>query len=792
MPSLRAMGTYAVALCAAVTNFAPRVAAAPTMVQSRQSGGSFWMADIQRQGTVWGNDGYKVFRNVADYGTDGDAIQKAIDDATGGQKGRCTNDPWCDSSTVAPALVYVPPGTYNVKTPIKMAYYTQLIGDANNRPVIQADPSFTGMAVLDADPYNSTGLNYWTNQNNFFRQVRNFVIDLTQMPETAGAGIHWQVAQATSLQNIKFNMHQMSSNNKQQGIFMDNGSGGFFSDLEFVGGLYGAFVGSQQFTSRNLVFNGCGTGMYMNWNWGWTISNAEFNDCTVGLDMAAAPQNQSVGSVVLSDSTFTNTKIGVNSSYAEDMVPKSGGNLILDNVDLSGTTVGVQYNDGTQMLAAGKVGSWATGTGYNRNVNTKGAMQADSTRGAQAVNIPNKPTSLLSGGAIYGKSRPQYADVPSSSFKSAKSAGCKGDGSTDDTQCIQTFLDSIQQGQIAYFDHGAYLVRNTIRVPSNIAIVGEIWPLIVADGSQGSNFTDANNPAPVFQVGQPGDKGTVEISDMIFETKGSAPGAIMVEWNLASSNGTSGMSGMWDTHVRIGGSYGTGLDSVHCPKTQGANPNPACQGVFMMFHATPKSSGIYLENTWFWVADHDLDLNSPTQISIYSGRGMLIESGGPVWLWGTASEHSILYNYQFIRAKDIFGGFMQSETPYFQPEPFAPAPLQFNMKYDDPTFTVCQGNATDVPCKDAWGLRILDSTGIVIYSTGMYSFFNNYEQPCVSGQNCQENMIHITNSEVSMYAVSTKAAVNMIVDDSATSSPVLDADHRSNFCATIAYYLTSQ
>lgn len=45
-----------------------------------------------------------------------------------------------------------------------------------------------------------------TNQNNFFRQIRNFNLDLTAMPFTAGAGIHWQVAQATSLQNIKFEM----------------------------------------------------------------------------------------------------------------------------------------------------------------------------------------------------------------------------------------------------------------------------------------------------------------------------------------------------------------------------------------------------------------------------------------------------------------------------------------------------------------------------------------------------------------------------------------------------------
>jgi hypothetical protein len=43
------------------------------------------------------------------------------------------------------------------------------------------------------------------NQNNFYRQIRNFVIDITEMPETvvdgaadgAPVGIHWQVSQGT-------------------------------------------------------------------------------------------------------------------------------------------------------------------------------------------------------------------------------------------------------------------------------------------------------------------------------------------------------------------------------------------------------------------------------------------------------------------------------------------------------------------------------------------------------------------------------------------------------------------
>jgi glucan 1,3-beta-glucosidase len=152
----------------------------------------------------------------------------------------------CDSSTTTPAIVYFPPGTYMVSSPIIQYYYTQFIGDANSIPTIKATATFQGIAVIDSDPYipNGNGANWYTNQNNFFRQIRNFVIDLTSLPMNTGAGvcsscwatcqndtlrsmqIHWQVAQATSLQNIQFNMVVGGgTTNKQQGIFMDNGSG---------------------------------------------------------------------------------------------------------------------------------------------------------------------------------------------------------------------------------------------------------------------------------------------------------------------------------------------------------------------------------------------------------------------------------------------------------------------------------------------------------------------------------------------------------------------------------------
>ena len=67
------------------------------------------------------------------------------------------------------------------------------------------------------------------------------------MPVASTAtGLHWQVAQATSLSFVKVIMSQDPAT-QHQGIFMENGSGGVMSDLEFVGGNLGVFVGNQQY-----------------------------------------------------------------------------------------------------------------------------------------------------------------------------------------------------------------------------------------------------------------------------------------------------------------------------------------------------------------------------------------------------------------------------------------------------------------------------------------------------------------------------------------------------------------
>jgi hypothetical protein len=133
---------------------------------------------------------------------------------------------------------------------------------------------------------------------------------------------------------------------------------------------------------------------------------------------------------------------------------------------------------------------------------------------------------------------------------------------------------------------------------------------------------------------------------------------------------------MWDSHFRVGGAKGSDLQISDCPAAA-TSINTDCMAASLLMHITSSASG-YFENVWAWVADHDLDdprnaattegsdgipVNVFTQISIYVGRGILIESQGPTWLYGTASEHCQMYQYQLVGASNVYLGHMQTETP---------------------------------------------------------------------------------------------------------------------------------
>ncbi|KAL2106697.1 hypothetical protein VUR80DRAFT_6331 [Thermomyces stellatus] len=742
---------------------------------------TYWLAEIERQGQpAFGTDGYQVFRNVKEFGAVGDGVAddtQAINDAiTLGN--RCGQG--CDSSTVTPAIVYFPPGTYRVSAPIVAYYYTQLIGDAVNRPTLKADAAFVGMAVIDANPYDDTGNNWFTNQNNFFRQIRNFVIDVTEQPPNSGTGIHWQVAQATSLQNIEFNMrNDPSEANQQQGLFIENGSGGFMTDLVFNGGNFGAWIGSQQFTTRNLEFNNCKTALYLAWDWTWSFHNLQINNCGVGIDMANTDgPATTVGSVLVLDSKISNTPVGINTLYSPQNTD-TNNTLIIDNVDMSENVPVAVSNKGTgAAILEGNtnIASFVQGRIYNG---------ADGGTAVQETQTPvNKPSVLLDeSGKVVTRSKPQYEDVSASHFISVKKKGAAGDGVTDDSDIIQQVFDEARPGEIVYFDHGAYMITKTINVPKDIKITGEIWPLIMAGGD--SFFKDQDDPKPVFRVGEPGDVGTVEITELMFETKGPQPGAILMEWNVAGE--TPGAAGLWDVHFRVGGSAGTEMQSDKCEKTPdvATEPNAECVGAFMLLHVTPEGSG-YFENTWLWVSDHELDLPDHSQINIYNGRGVLIESTKGVWLWGTASEHNVLYNYQITNAANVYLSLIQTETAYFQSNPDATVPFTVNRGFSDPDFeALCPGDSPT--CAKTWGVRIENSSDVFFYGAGVYSFFENYDQECVDAQNCQDNIFSIDRSSgVHLFGLASKASVNMVTLDG--ESAAVDRDNRATFCGTVAAF----
>ncbi|KAI9687063.1 MAG: hypothetical protein M1822_002473 [Bathelium mastoideum] len=770
----------------------------PTGLEKRQSTSSYWLANIKRQGAIpYGNSNtsYNIFRNVKDYGAVGDgvtddtiAINNAVSDGN-----RCGLG--CDSSTTTPAIVYIPPGTYAVSSPIILYYYTQLIGDAVDMPTLFALPTFQGIGVLDSDRYLPYGANWYTNQNNFYRQIRNFIIDITQAGLGYAHGIHWQVAQATSLQNIVFNMRtdgQDDGTNQQQGIFMDNGSGGWLEDLIFNGGGICAFFGNQQFTTRNLTFNNCATAVYQNWDWVFAYKSYTFNNCQIGIDITQGGTVVTVGSIILQDSVFNNVVTGILTTFSTNSTPISGGTTVVDNVDFTGAQVAIAYPNGTTILPGGQfVQSWVQGRVYSAysaeeqvgNL-TCYLPQADSARIQQLVGAPSKPSALTVNGKIVERRKPQYEGVSVSNFVSVKDHNAMGDGVTDDTAAIQAIFDAAQPGQVIYFDHGAYVISSTVNVPSNIMIQGEIWPMIMALGSSPA-FSDQYNPQPVFRVGQPGDVGDVEITELVFETLGPAPGAIMVEWNVAGT--TPGAAAMWDTHWRIGGTAGTQLQSDRCTKTPGVvhGANSSCIGAFLLLHVT-RTGSILMENNWGWVADHELDLADHNQIDIYNGRGALIESeGGGVWMYGTSFEHSMLYNYQIANAKNVYMSVIQSETAYMQNNPNSLTPFTPSSTFSDPDFGWC--SPVIYTCPKTWGLRIYNSTYIFNYGAGLYSFFNNYDQGCLLTESCQEFMVSVEESEaIYLYALSTKAATTMVAIDEVAIVP--ESDNADSFCQTVAIF----
>ncbi|KAH8817294.1 glucan 1,3-beta-glucosidase GLUC78 precursor [Xylogone sp. PMI_703] len=712
----------------------------------------YWLANIAHGNHPNAPTGYQWFRNVQDFGAKGDGSTDDTDaiNAAASSGPRCSFDNnGCNTTSVLGAILFFPPGTYVISKPIVLDFYTQAIGDPTSLPTIKGTAHFEGIALFDSDVYipNDNGFERYQNQNNFYRQIRNFNIDVTTM--TVGSsdlgvpiGIHWQVAQATSLQNINFLMTQGGN---QIGLFIENGSGGFVSDITFQFGAIGMKVGSQQFTMRNLKFVNCaGAGIQTIWNWGFTFQNIQMISIGIGIDAR----------VSLIDSTFdsVNIVIFLGGSDPNAQLPQ----LLLDNIiisELPGGVTNVVETAGGQVIfsvnSAQTIQSWARGKQY-LSITDDGSNSNYATSGSLSSMAPNKPSGLLdSTGKWFTRSKPQYENLGVSSFIVVIDLGAVGDGSTDDTAAINAAIQqALASGRVCYFLMGIYLVSDTIFIPSGSVIVGESWPQIMASGGI---FTDLSNPGVMIRVSNEGDHGTVEIFDMLFTVRPPSARTILMEWNIKASS--QGSAAMWDSHFRVRGAIGSNLQAANCPTLTGS-VNSDCIAASIL---------VYITNIWAWTADHNIDIESQTQVDVYTTRGILIESTDPTWLYGTVAEHCTLYQYQLQRVENIFLGFMQTETPYYQPSPLAPAPFTNSVAATDPVFGNCVPSSSTYA--KAWALRIINSTDVFIYRMGFYSFFENYDQTCVNSgaETCQDTLVDLSFSErIFMYDLVTIGAQEVV------------------------------
>lgn len=464
---------------------------------------------------------------------------------------------------------------------------------------------------------------------------------------------------------------------------------------------------------------------------------------------------------MVADSVFKNTATAILVVPATLETAKGSTGVTLDNVKFDGVTDVVKDTAGKVYLSGSKssVNTWVLGRIYvDQGLKNVLSDEFETKReptllGSNPLGLPQAP--------YFERAKPQYETASASSFVHMQQF-CRGDGVTDDTDCFQSTIDMFAGSSIIYVDAGSYILTSTITIPTYARIVGEVWAQLVATGSY---FEDAKNPKPLLKVGNKGERGTAELQDLIFTSKGATAGVIFVEWNIRAAE--DGSAGMWDCHARVGGAVGTELESYQCPPTSEAGDK--CKAGSMLMHVTPQASG-YFENVWLWVADHDIDdpdwdddNNFMTQCSVFVARGLLIESTTASWYYGTASEHAVFYQYALQGAKNIHMSMIQTEQPYYQPTPSPPEPFTdvVGVFPGDPSYG--SGDTKDY----GWGLTIRESSDISIHGAGLYSWFSTYKQDCLQTMDCQTSMVQLSGNgeNVRIHNLVTIGAVNMIEAD---------------------------
>ncbi|KAK4450929.1 pectate lyase superfamily protein-domain-containing protein [Podospora aff. communis PSN243] len=722
---------------------------------------SFWYENIVHNGispTIPNGHNWTVFRNVKEFGAKGDgvtddtaAIQAAI--STGDSTGLRDSPQF--GTTGQPAMVYFPSGTYLIKSTIRSAIGTVLMGDPTDRPIIKAASNFTGAYLVVGRGNRYAGL------IGFYYGVKNLVLDSTGVPHQTITLLDWGVSQNNLLSNVKFSMTPGAAGHV--GIAMPQiCSSLIMNDLQFYGGGTGVLVTSTQYHFKSLVFDGVQTAVKLARIVQGTGQGLEFRNCKVGVDLTGGGS----GMFSLIDSTAINTTTVVLADEISTSInATASGFLVLENLVVD-SVAEATLKTANRTILTGSIPPNKTlirGTVYlpNKTFTRSSGILLNTTRPAVLINPSTH--------AYHTLTPPTYADVLVSSVLNVKTHPLhpvRGDGITDDTASLQAIISSpSSRNKLLYFPHGIYLLTSTLRIPPSTRLVGEAWTQLSASGSF---FADPNNPKPMIQVGKPGDVGTVQFSDFILTVADILPGAVLIKVNMKGPK--PGDVGFFNTHFRVGGARGSKVfGNAKCRTKQPAE----CLAARMMVHLTEGSSS-YWENSWGWTADHDLDMMVEGEVGLgegagetypATGAGWLVEAREGTWILGAGPEHNVLYQMNIHNAKNVFMGLQQGETPYWQgPENplLAPEPWGKYLLGSDPDFAWCAPD--DNMCRMGLYQIITNSSDINIYSSGFWNFVAGPNRTmCTS--DCQHNaVLYENNSRLFVYGLSTINNKNLVIE----------------------------
>lgn len=312
-------------------------------------------------------DNYSVFRNVVTgFGADntgGRDAAPAIQNAINGKRLRTgihvkhANGMGCEAgasngpdrtahemgTTGQPAMVYIPSGTYLLKSSLQLYLGTVLVGDPINPPILKAAADFPNPHVVYGKDPNTGGT------TNFYIGVKNLVLDSTSVPANQSiALLDWTVSQGTQLANVVFNMPDYSTGHVGVTSQFGYNSNIILNDLTFNGGAFGLMMPGQQWILKNIRTSGTKVGIYAAaYNVVCLACSFEYGE--TGIDATGIS-----GSLVVIDSSAR----GIGAMVTGKRSHGADHSMILENIFHDGTTVEL---DGKVALSGGVANTWVYG-----------------------------------------------------------------------------------------------------------------------------------------------------------------------------------------------------------------------------------------------------------------------------------------------------------------------------------------------------------------------------------------------------------------------------------------------